>query len=167
MDLCSTVDTVQLPRLQRHSCLTMRFTRGCRGIPALVPRAPPALPSPMTLVPARLLLSHSLTPLSLCNGAGYLLLLNSVIPEALPLSLLGSALASGGSVLEPAGIGSLRHGESFWQILTKETPVAPPAAKTLPCKPNSRCSHYLLGKVLLSLALCWCTVWEVYYLAQD
>ena len=40
-------------------------------------------------------------------------LLKSVIPAVLPLSLMGSALASGGSVLEPAGIGSVGHGGSF------------------------------------------------------
>ncbi|GAB0180313.1 hypothetical protein GRJ2_000496600 [Grus japonensis] len=38
----------------------------------------------------------------------------SVFTETtLPLSLMGSALASGRSVLEPAGIGSVRHGGSF------------------------------------------------------
>ena len=39
--------------------------------------------------------------------------------------LIGSALASGGSVLEPAGIGSIRHRGSFWDLLTEATPVAP------------------------------------------
>jgi len=34
-------------------------------------------------------------------------------------------LASGGSVLEPAGTGSIRHGGSFWQLLTEAVPVAP------------------------------------------
>jgi len=37
--------------------------------------------------------------------------LNYVIAEAPPVSLMGSALASGGSVLEPAGTGSVQHGE--------------------------------------------------------
>ena len=40
-------------------------------------------------------------------------LLKYVIPEALPPSLMSSALASGGSVLEPAGIGSVGHRGSF------------------------------------------------------
>jgi len=34
-------------------------------------------------------------------------------------------LASGGSVLEPAGTGFIKYGGSFWQLLTKATPVAP------------------------------------------
>jgi len=38
---------------------------------------------------------------------------------------MGSALASGGSVLESAGIGSIRHGGSCWHLLTEATPVAP------------------------------------------
>jgi len=36
-----------------------------------------------------------------------------VITEVLPLSLIGLALASGKSVLEPAGIGSVGHRGSF------------------------------------------------------
>ena len=36
------------------------------------------------------------------------------------------ALASGVSVLEPGGIGSLRHRGSFWQLLKEATPVVPP-----------------------------------------
>jgi len=56
-------------------------------------------------------------------------LLSYVIPEVLPLSLMGSALASGGSVLELAGTGSVGHGGSFWQLLTEATPIAPPLPK--------------------------------------
>lgn len=37
---------------------------------------------------------------------------------------MDSGLASGGSVLEPAGVGSVRHWGSFWQLLTETTPVA-------------------------------------------
>jgi len=44
----------------------------------------------------------------------FLPLLKYVITEALPPSLVGLASASGESILEPAGIGSLRHGGSFW-----------------------------------------------------
>jgi len=47
------------------------------------------------------------------------------ITEVLPLLLVGLALASGGSVLEPAGVGSSGLRESFWQLLTEATPVAP------------------------------------------
>jgi len=45
------------------------------------------------------------------------------VAEALPLSLMGSVLASSGSILEPAGIGSIRHGGSFSQLLTEATPL--------------------------------------------
>ena len=38
---------------------------------------------------------------------------------------MGSALASGGSILEPAGTGSVRHGGSFWQLLTESHPCTP------------------------------------------
>ncbi|KAM9590846.1 uncharacterized protein ACIBXB_005895 [Morphnus guianensis] len=68
-------------------------------------------------------------------------LLKNVITEALPLSLIGSALAGGGSFLEPAGMGSLEHRGSFQQLLTEATPVTPPATKTLPHKANT-----LIGK---------------------
>ena len=62
-------------------------------------------------------------------------LLSYVIPEALPLFLMGSALVSSGSVLEPAGTGFIRHGGSFWQLLTEATPIAPsPLPK--PCHAN-------------------------------
>jgi len=69
------------------------------------------LPPPsLTLVYAELFLSHILTPLSSCScccAAAFFPLLNYVIPEALPLSLMALALASNGSVLEPAGISSV------------------------------------------------------------
>lgn len=52
-------------------------------------------------------------------------LLECVIPEALPPSLMGSALASGGSILESAGIGFTGHGGSFQKLLTKASPVVP------------------------------------------
>jgi len=55
----------------------------------------------------------------------FLPLLNYVIPEALPSSLFGLALASGGSVLEPAGTGFIRHGGCFLQLLTEGTPIDP------------------------------------------
>jgi len=38
---------------------------------------------------------------------------------------MGSALASGGSILEPAGAGSAGLGGRFWQLLTEVTRVAP------------------------------------------
>jgi len=71
--------------------------------------------------------------LPLC-GAEEVSLLNCVIPEVLPPLLMGSASASSRSVLEAAGIGSIGHGESFWQLLTEDTPVAPWLPK--PCHAN-------------------------------
>jgi len=65
------------------------------------------------------------------HSLGVFFLLNYVIPEALPPLLMGLALASGGSILEPTGTGSVRHGGSFWELLTEATPVAPPLPK--PC----------------------------------
>ena len=41
----------------------------------------------------------------------------------LPPSLIGLALASDGSVLEPSGIGSIRYRGSFWQLLTGVIPI--------------------------------------------
>lgn len=43
--------------------------------------------------------------------------IKSVIPPVLLLSLLGSALASCGAILEPSDVGSHGHGGSFWQLL--------------------------------------------------
>jgi len=62
--------------------------------------------------------------------------LKHVIPEALPPPLMGLclALSSIRSVLEPAGVGSVRHRRSFWQLLTEATPAAPPLPK--PCHAN-------------------------------
>jgi len=42
---------------------------------------------------------------------------------------MGLALASGRSVLEPAGTHSVRHGGSFLQLLTEATTVAPSLPK--------------------------------------
>jgi len=91
-------------------------------------------PSSLTLVSAELFLSHRLTPLSqlLSPHSFFLPFLKYVIPEVLPPSLI--ALASGGSVSEPAGIGFIRHGGSFSQLLTETTPVGPRLPK--PCHAN-------------------------------
>jgi len=96
------------------------------------------------LVSAELFLSHALTPhfwllLVLCRVFP---LLHCVIPEVLPPSLMGSALASGGSVLELSGTGSVGHRGSFWQLLTEATPVAPLLPKPVQyCSWNHLCTR--------------------------
>jgi len=106
----------------------------CKG--RLSALASPALPAPsssLTLMSAELFLSHHLS--SLPSHRSFLIpFLKYVIPEALPLSLIGLALASGGSILELAGTGCIRHGGSFWQLLTEATPTAPLLPK--PCHAN-------------------------------
>jgi len=89
-------------------------------------------------VSAELFLSHRLTPLSrLLSHRSFLLpLLKYIVTEVLPPLLMGLALASGGSVLEPAGTGFIRHGGSFSQLLTEATPIAPPLPK--PCHTQTR-----------------------------
>jgi len=59
---------------------------------------------------------------------------------------MGSALASGGSILEPAGTGSVRHGGSFSQLLTEATPIAPWLPK--PCHANPQ-QKVLFVKILI------------------
>jgi len=77
--------------------------------------------------------SHIHTPLSHCS---FLPLLKYIITEVLPPLLMGSALASRGYILELAGIGSVRHSGSFWQLLTDTTPVYP--LLPTPCKPSTQ-----------------------------
>jgi len=72
--------------------------------------APPPPPSSLTLVSVELFPSRFFSPL-----------LKYFITEALPLSLIGLALASSGSVLEVAGTSLIRHGGSFSQLLTEAT----------------------------------------------
>jgi len=118
------------------------FIIDCRGISALVPAAPPPPPSSLTMVSVGLFLSHHLTPLSgLLFHCRFFPLLKYVIPEVLPPLLmgLGLALASGGSVLEPAGTGFIRHEGSFSQLLTEATFIAPPLPK--PCHVNPQQMH--------------------------
>ncbi|GAB0206876.1 hypothetical protein GRJ2_003153200 [Grus japonensis] len=61
---------------------------------------------------------------------------NGVLLPLIPEVLIGLALASGGSILELAGIGSVRPRGSFWQLLTEATPVAPPPHIPKPCHAN-------------------------------
>jgi len=111
VDVCSTVD---LRGLQGTACLTV-IIMGCRGISAPAPGAPHPPPSALTLVSAELFLTFFslLSPTAVAVALGFFPLLKYVMTEALPLSLMGLALASGGSLLETAGIGSVRHRGSF------------------------------------------------------
>jgi len=58
--------------------------------------------------------------------------------EVLPLLLIRLALGSGGSVLEPANTGFIRHGESFSQLLTEATPIGPRCYQNLSMKTHNR-----------------------------
>jgi len=64
-----------------------------------------------------------------------------------------SALASIGSVLEPAGIGSIRHRGSFQQLLTEATPV------TSSPLPKSCHANLLQGHRILLLENT-CSIWK-------
>jgi len=61
---------------------------------------------------------------------------------------MGSALASGRSVLALADIGYMRHGGSFSQLLTEATPTAPLLPK--PCHANPQ---QVVAEVLVCLQL--------------
>ena len=137
------------------ACLTVIFITGCRGVSAVAAGAPPPPPSSLTLVSAELFLTRIVTPSSHCRF--FFPLLKHVIPEALPLSLMGSALASSRSILELAGIGSVRHGGSFWQVLTEATPLAPLLPK--PCHANS-----IQQVACLDLMSCFLVVCVVFFL---
>jgi len=63
--------------------------------------------------------------------AAFFPILNYVIPEVLPPSLMGSALASGRSVLELADIGSVGYRDSFRQLLREAIPAVPPTPSNL------------------------------------
>jgi len=70
----------------------------------------------------------------------FLPFLKCIFTEAPSLSLMGSALASSGSILELAGTGSGQHEGNSWSLLTEVTPAAPRPplpTKTLPHKYNT------------------------------
>jgi len=120
------------------ACLTMVLIMGCRGkLSSPTFRAPPPPPpSSLTLVSAEFFLSHRLTPLPrlLFSPRVFFFLFLNMLPQRLPPSPTGLALGSGGSVLEPAGTGFIRHEGSFSQLLTEATPIAPLLPK--PCHAN-------------------------------
>jgi len=62
-------------------------------------------------------------------------LLKYVITEVLSLSLMGLASARGGSILEPAGTGFIRHGGKLLAASHRSHPYSPRATKTLLRKP--------------------------------
>jgi len=92
------------------------FIISCKGRhSAPAPGATPPFSSSLTLVSVGLFHTFSLlSPTAkCCYTGGFFPLLKYVITEAPPLSLMGSALASGGPILELPGIGSVRHWGSF------------------------------------------------------
>lgn len=71
-------------------------------------------------------------------------LLNFAITEVLALSVVGSDLAGGRSILELARGGPVRLGGSFWQLLLVADPVAPLFSQPCHTNPLQTCQ---LGKV--------------------
>lgn len=76
---------------------------GCRGILALVPGAAPAPPAALPLLSAGLFLSYSHSSLQLLFCS--FLCPSSVIPEVMPLSLMGSGCIA--ELLAPSDMGQL------------------------------------------------------------
>lgn len=83
-------------------------------------------PSALPLVSAGCF-SHIFSLLSPTAGCctGFFSLLKYIIPEVVPLSLMGLALASGASMLETAGTGSIRYGEAS-SSFPQKPPLKPP-----------------------------------------
>ncbi|KAJ7414373.1 hypothetical protein BTVI_41283 [Pitangus sulphuratus] len=126
---------MDLHGLQQDSCLTMGCTMGSSAWSI-------SSPSSTDLGVSRVVpLTYSHSSLPAAVFAGFFSLLGHVIPEALPPSLMGSALASRGFILELSGIGSIGYGGSFCHVLTEAMAVAPDSStpattKTLPSKSN-------------------------------
>lgn len=68
-------------------------------------------------------------------------LLKFIITDMLPPSIMYSALASDGSILEAAVIDSIRYGGSFYQLFTEVNPLAP-MLQNLAINSNT-CMHLL------------------------
>lgn len=111
----------------------MVFSRGNRGIFAPVPGAPHSPPSSLPLVSAELFLPHVPTSLLCLQLLSHSNFFPFTIPEVLPPSLMGSALASGRCLLalavsdteEISDTLSLTHTYSppSYQNLAMQTPV--------------------------------------------
>jgi len=113
------------------------FITSCKGrLSAPASQAPPP-PSFFTDLGVCRVVSFTSSHFSLYTAVSpqfFLPFLKYAIPEALPPLLIGLALASSESVLEPAGTDFVRCGGSFLQVLTEATPIAPPLLK--PCHAN-------------------------------
>ena len=110
------------------ACLTMVFITSCKGrLSAPTFRAPPLSSFFTDLGVCRVVsITSSHSPsLPFLLQRYFLPFLKYVITEALPLSLIVLTLGSGGSVLEPASTGFIKHRGSFLQLLTEATPIAP------------------------------------------
>jgi len=120
------------------ACLTMVCSRGCRGISVPVPEyLLPLLPhQPWCLQSC---LSHIFLAVSLTAAAQcFLPFLKYLTTVAPPASLTGLPLGSNGSILEPAGTGSVGGRGSLWCLLTKSTPEAPLPPKHCQVNPTDR-----------------------------
>jgi len=150
LDICSTVDLhgVQGDSLPHHGLLhELQGKTLCSGAWST---SSPSFSTDLGVCRAVSLTSSHFSLLTAIPQQVFPLL-KYVIIEALPPSLMRSALASGGSVLEPAGTGSIRHGGSFWQLLTEATPVAPLLPK--PCHTNPQHQPFTLTYHSLSATL--------------
>ena len=121
------------------TCLTMVFITSYKGRLSILTFQAPPPPSFFTDLDVcrvvSLTLSHSSLYPAVSPAEFFLPFLKYFITELLPPSLIGLALASGGSILEPADTGFY---QTCWQLLAashRSHPSSPPATKTLPRKP--------------------------------
>lgn len=94
---------------------------GFREVSAPAPGVLPPPPSSLLLMSAEWLISHILFPFLLLLYSSFYSFLNTIFKRHNHCCL---ALASSVTILKLAGIGSIRHGGSFLQLLTEVTPVA-------------------------------------------
>lgn len=140
------------------------MSMGCRATAASHHRLQGSLssgssfPPSFASVPAKLFLSHILTPLfSVCNFLPFFFFfLKYVTLEALPLLRMGLASASSRLVLEPAAFGSFGH-RKLQAASHSSQPCSPLPTKTLPCKPSALClgkQHCKRERWRVQLSLC-------------